>query len=49
MISTLRLPMLGMADSLNVAATAAVLAYESLRQRASAPSCTHLADPTELP
>lgn len=40
MISTLRLPMLGRADSLNVAATAAVLAYESLRQRASAPSCS---------
>lgn len=34
---TIRLPMLGRADSLNVAATAAVLAYETLRQ-ASAPS-----------
>jgi len=30
-----RLPMLGAADSLNVAATAAVLAYESLRQAAT--------------
>lgn len=31
--STVTLPMLGVADSLNVSATAAVLAYESLRQR----------------
>jgi TrmH family RNA methyltransferase len=29
---TIRLPMLGLADSLNVSATAAVLAYEALRQ-----------------
>jgi len=28
-----RLPMLGIADSLNVSATAAVLFYEALRQR----------------
>jgi len=33
-IDTVRLPMRGAADSLNVAATAAVLAYESLRQDA---------------
>jgi len=32
-----RLPMLGAADSLNVAATAAVLAYESLRQSTARP------------
>lgn len=32
-----RLPMLGRADSLNVAATAAVLFYEALRQRAGGP------------
>lgn len=30
---TIRLPMCGIADSLNVAATAAILAYESLRQQ----------------
>jgi len=30
---TIRLPMRGIADSLNVAATAAILAYESLRQQ----------------
>jgi TrmH family RNA methyltransferase len=35
-LETIRLPMLGIADSLNVSATAAVLAYEALRQ-ASAP------------
>ena len=29
----IRLPMLGVADSLNVSATAAVLLYEALRQR----------------
>jgi TrmH family RNA methyltransferase len=33
-LETIRLPMLGLADSLNVSATAAVLAYESLRQQA---------------
>jgi len=33
---TIRLPMHGVADSLNVAATAAILAYESLRQRTTA-------------
>lgn len=33
-LETVRLPMLGLADSLNVSATAAVLAYESLRQQA---------------
>ena len=32
-LETVALPMLGLADSLNVSATAAVLAYESLRQR----------------
>jgi TrmH family RNA methyltransferase len=32
-ITTVRLPMLGMADSLNVSTTAAVLFYEALRQR----------------
>ena len=31
--SAIRLPMLGVADSLNVSATAAVLFYEALRQR----------------
>ena len=34
---TVRLPMRGRADSLNVSATAAVLAYESLRQADSSP------------
>jgi len=33
-LETIRLPMRGVADSLNVAATAAVLAYEALRQEA---------------
>lgn len=33
-LDTIRLPMRGIADSLNVSATAAVLAYESLRQTA---------------
>ncbi|HEX3997334.1 MAG TPA: RNA methyltransferase [Pirellulales bacterium] len=33
--TSIRLPMLGAADSLNVSATAAVLFYEALRQRAS--------------
>lgn len=33
-LETVRLPMRGIADSLNVSATAAVLAYESLRQSA---------------
>ena len=32
-IDTVRLPMLGIADSLNVSATAAILFYEALRQR----------------
>jgi RNA methyltransferase, TrmH family len=32
-IQTVRLPMLGAADSLNVSVTAAVLFYEALRQR----------------
>lgn len=32
-LSTVALPMLGVADSLNVSATAAVLGYEALRQR----------------
>ncbi len=32
-ITAIRVPMLGMADSLNVSATAAVLFYEALRQR----------------
>lgn len=32
-LETVHLPMLGLADSLNVSATAAVLAYESLRQK----------------
>ncbi|MFN6190444.1 MAG: TrmH family RNA methyltransferase [Planctomycetia bacterium] len=31
-LDTVRLPMLGIADSLNVSATAAILAYEALRQ-----------------
>jgi TrmH family RNA methyltransferase len=35
-IRAIRLPMLGVADSLNVSATAAVLFYEALRQRAAA-------------
>lgn len=34
-LDSVRLPMLGAADSLNVAATAAVLAYESLRQQST--------------
>jgi TrmH family RNA methyltransferase len=34
-LDTIRLPMLGIADSLNVAATAAILVYEALRQSAS--------------
>jgi len=32
-MQTISLPMLGVADSLNVSAAAAVLAYESLRQQ----------------
>jgi tRNA G18 (ribose-2'-O)-methylase SpoU len=32
-LETVALPMLGLADSLNVSATAAVLAYESVRQQ----------------
>lgn len=35
-IEAVRLPMLGVADSLNVSATAAVLAYEARRQRSAA-------------
>lgn len=34
-VAPIRLPMLGMADSLNVSATAAVLFYEALRQRSA--------------
>jgi TrmH family RNA methyltransferase len=34
-VTGIRLPMLGLADSLNVSATAAVLFYEALRQRLS--------------
>jgi TrmH family RNA methyltransferase len=34
-ITAIHLPMLGIADSLNISATAAVLFYEALRQRAS--------------
>jgi TrmH family RNA methyltransferase len=37
---TIRLPMHGIADSLNVAATAAILAYESLRQQTASPRGT---------
>ena len=33
-VTTVRLPMHGLADSLNVSTTAAVLFYEALRQRA---------------
>lgn len=36
-LDTVRLPMRGAADSLNVAATAAVLAYEAVRQEAQEP------------
>lgn len=36
-VAAVRLPMLGVADSLNVAATAAVLFYEALRQRGARP------------
>jgi len=36
-LDTVALPMRGLADSLNVSATAAVLAYESLRQREVSP------------
>jgi TrmH family RNA methyltransferase len=36
-VTAVRLPMLGVADSLNVSAAAAVLFYESLRQRRSVP------------
>lgn len=35
--ASVRVPMLGVADSLNVSATAAVLFYEALRQRRAAP------------
>jgi TrmH family RNA methyltransferase len=34
-LTTIRLPMLGAADSLNISATAAVLFYEALRQRSA--------------
>lgn len=37
-IEAVRLPMLGVADSLNVSVTAAILAYESRRQRAGHPT-----------
>jgi TrmH family RNA methyltransferase len=37
-VTPTRLPMLGTADSLNVSATAAVLFYEALRQRAGPPA-----------
>jgi TrmH family RNA methyltransferase len=44
-IRTVRLPMLGAADSLNVAATAAILAYEARRQRgAPLPGSTRSGD-----
>ena len=36
-VRAIRLPMCGVADSLNVSATAAVLFYEAIRQRASPP------------
>jgi TrmH family RNA methyltransferase len=36
-VSTVRLPMRGAADSLNLSATAAVLLYEACRQRTLAP------------
>lgn len=39
-ITSVRLPMLGSADSLNVSATAAVLFYEALRQRQAARGAT---------
>jgi TrmH family RNA methyltransferase len=39
-IEAIRLPMLGVADSLNVAATAAILAYEARRQRGRRPVTT---------
>jgi TrmH family RNA methyltransferase len=39
-VTAIRLPMRGAVDSLNISATAAVLFYESLRQRAAAPSAT---------
>jgi TrmH family RNA methyltransferase len=35
-VSAVHIPMLGMADSLNVSATAAILFYEALRQRGGA-------------
>jgi TrmH family RNA methyltransferase len=38
-VDSIRLPMAGAADSLNVAATAAVLAYEAVRQRNAVASC----------
>jgi TrmH family RNA methyltransferase len=34
-VAAVSLPMLGLADSLNVSATAAVLFYEALRQRSA--------------
>jgi TrmH family RNA methyltransferase len=37
LLDTVRLPMCGVADSLNVSVTAAVLAYEALRQEAARP------------
>ena len=41
-VTPIRLPMHGAADSLNVSATAAVLFYEALRQRASSRSVSDL-------
>ena len=44
-LETVALPMRGLADSLNVSATAAVLAYESLRQRESSPKNSNVKVP----
>ena len=40
--ASVKLPMLGVADSLNVSATAAVLFYEALRQRTAPPTASQL-------
>lgn len=40
-ITAIRLPMLGVADSLNVSVTAAVIFYEALRQRSPLTSFSH--------
>jgi TrmH family RNA methyltransferase len=45
-LDSVRLPMHGAADSLNVSATAAVLAYESLRQRNQRPAPPRPAQPS---